>query len=137
MGIKTTIGSQGCISEDVGSADSSLVILTKQSVGPQIFSFSNGINVSLSEKMTVICPTSSAGITASLPTISTANVGREFRVMVGTGSADRVLLSASNAIRPGSTNTLTFSGSHSTVDVMAVSSSIGFYWHIVNTNNNL
>lgn len=138
MGIKTTIGSQGCVSEDVGALDSSCVITAKQSVtAPQIFSFSNGINVSLVERFTVISPTSSVGMTASLPVISTANVGRQFTVLVGTGSVDKVLLSASNAIRPGAANTLTFSGSHATVEVMAVSSAIGSYWHITNTNNNL
>ena len=135
MGIKTTIDSRGVISEEV-VGDSTFGVTLKQTVHPvQNYSFNN-TNVTLSSnKFTVICPTSSLGITASLPVIAVATLGKEFCLMTGTGSNDQILVTASNGIRPGSTWTLTYSGSHATIGFMAVSSSIGYYWHTTNKVN--
>lgn len=139
MGIKVTIDDRG-VFQEYTEASSSFQLGTgiKQTGTAQNNFVASRQNVTFnSDQYVVILPTSSLGITGTLPSIVDGNLGTRYTVLVGTGSNDRVMLSGTNQINPGGAYTYVFSGSYSSVAVMAVSGTVGYYWHVLNAQGTL
>jgi hypothetical protein len=75
-------------------------------------------------------PSAAAGVTASLPAISSDTIGTMFSILKNAGT-NPVLISGSNSITDGGAWTVAISTAGQTYKVMAISGTNGYYWHVV------
>jgi len=132
MAIKTTIGPKGVVSTNIAGNQDIVVVQTQQQNSVTTFDVSGSGNGAVTP-FTLFQP-SAAGVTASLPVITSANLGTEVWILKASGSASTLplLVTASNKI-DGGPWTLVTSASCAALHVLSTSSSlgVGFNWHIL------
>ena len=126
MGIKTTIGAQGVVSEKTAASTDQLVM--NAPVKNKVSVFAAGVSATVSDPFNLFNP-AAAGVTGSLPSISTEVVGSAFTFLKNPGTTP-LLVSASNPITDGGAWTVVAATAGQTYRVMAVSGTSGFYWHV-------
>ena len=127
MGLKTTIGAQGVVTEKTTSTTDQLVM--NAPVKNKVTVFGAGESATVSDPFSLFRP-AAAGCTGSLPAISSDTVGTSFTFLKNAGTTP-LLVSASNSITDGGAWTVVAATAGQTYAVMAVSGTNGFYWHVV------
>jgi hypothetical protein len=127
MGLRTTIGAQGVVTDKTTSTTDQLVL--NAPVKNKVTVFGAGVSATVSDPFSLFNP-AAAGVTGSLPAISSADVGNTFTFLKNAGT-NPLLVSASNAITDGGAWTVVAATAGQTYKVMAVSGVNGFYWHVV------
>jgi len=132
MGFKTTFSNdKGIVTEPTSGA--SKIVFSSVEMETQKFTVTvvdEDANATVSSPFTLFRPTAAAGVTASLPAISTANIGTMYSILKNAGT-NPVLVSGTNNITDGGDWDVAISTAGQTYKVMAVSGSNGFYWHVV------
>ena len=131
MGLKTTIGPNGVVTENV-AGDSTVVMSVKNESAPinAVTFVSAAGNATVTGPFTFMNP--STPVTATLPSITAARVGTEYWVIKNSGSQP-CMISASNAFDGGNW-TMVMSGAYHCVHTVAVSGALGFYWQVLLNN---
>ena len=129
MGIKTVIGPQGVVETRVAGNDELVICsITKKTITV----ISESGNASVSDHSTLFRPMNTAGVTASLPSISDANVGYEYLVIKNSGSNPMLLSGTAPIIgSPGvavGAWACAVSQSGGRYSCLAISGSTGFHW---------
>lgn len=119
MGIKTTVNYKGIFSERADSDSFHLDVKSHKDV--QNFAAGSGGAIT---KSVAVLEASVAGVTASLPDISSENVGLEV-VVINANLTQDLMVSASNPIDFG---TFTFVVPEESGTFLAISSSAGYGW---------
>jgi len=127
MGLKTTIGAQGVVTEKTTSTTDQLVM--NAPVKNKVTVFGAGVSATVTDPFSLFNP-AAAGVTGSLPAISNGDVGNTFTFLKNAGTTP-LLVSASNAITDGGAWTVVAATAGQTYSVMAVSGVNGYYWHVV------
>jgi len=137
--IKTTIDERGVIQEDQkGGSDTTTEIDVDVKLGGKLKSplhqpvLETGADedVTVSQPVTWVYPDSAAGMTASLPTITSASVGKQFLILKNSGS-NPCLVSGAQGITEGGSWDYAIDSSRAFC-VMAASGSAGvYYWHVL------
>lgn len=132
MGVRTKVSDKGVFSEKI-SGDDEFVIDVKKENKLKVHDPAGHPTVqSASLPVVLFQPTSSAGVTASLPEINDGNLGMTVHILTD-DTSNEVLISGSGNQIDGS-NTVTNTTSFGTVSLVAVSSSnSGRYWHQLST----
>jgi hypothetical protein len=133
MGFKTTFSNtKGVFTESV-DGDSVVVFDSVKQTAPMVMSVTvvdvDG-NATVSAPYTLFRPSTAAGVTASLPAISTANIGTMYAILKNAGT-NPVLVSGTNNVTDGGDWDVVISTAGQTYKVLATSGSNGFYWHVV------
>lgn len=103
MAVKNTIGSTGFVTTKLASGRDQLDLGNAETINPPLFKVSSGsISLELVDPVTTI----PKGVTASLPSLSNAIVGRQFILVMtasgpGVGIAADSMLSGTNMINGG------------------------------------
>lgn len=131
MGIKTVIGPQGVVQTRVGGNDELVVsALTKKTITV----VSESGHASVSDHTTLFRPMNTAGVTASLPGISSDNVGYEYLVLKNSGSNPMLLSGTSPIIgTPGvavGSWACAVSQSGGRYSCLAISGTTGYQWFV-------
>lgn len=128
MGIRTTIGTQGVVSEKTAATTDQLVM--NAPVKNKVTVFGAGVSATVTDPYSLFNP-AAAGVTGSLPAISSDNIGSTYVFLKNSGS-NPLLVSGTNPIS-FETNTWTavVNTTNQTYKVMAVSGTLGYYWHVV------
>lgn len=126
MAIKTTVEARGVLSEEATKG-------TIDIVTPRKYVYSETSVSAGDTEYVVLAPATAAGLTGSLPAISSAILGKMYTI--ATGNTNPVLVSGSNNISSGSTGfTHTISTHFGSLTVMAMSSSGGgLFWQKLNS----
>ena len=130
MGIKTTVGAQGVVSEKV-AGDDEVVISVK--VKRETTNFPNTTTTaSLTTETVAVFEAATDDVVVQLPTVGSANVGLEFTVINADVSNDLILSGATGqGIDSG---TLLFTVAEESATIMAVSSALdGYAWIVTST----
>lgn len=131
MGLKTVIGSQGVVTTRVGGSDELVVnTVTKKTITV----VSESGNATVSAAATLFRPMNTAGVTASLPSISDATVGYEYLVLKNSGSNPMLLSGTSPIIGTVGVAvgawTCPVSQSGGKYSCLAISGSTGYIWFV-------
>jgi len=134
MGIKIVVNSSGLYQVPVaGSSVQFEMPNVVESMGPltpaQVGVTGSGVTAG-SNSYVLVQPTS-GHLTASLPAITAGLVGRQYTFMNTNATHDMVLSGTNNV--GGVTWERAFTNAYSSATVMAVSSSGGFYWHVISS----
>jgi hypothetical protein len=133
--VKTTIDDRGVIQE-AGSGVTVNVPATISSVAQQIITYvSATADATVSGPVTYMTPTTAQGVTASLPTITAATLGKEYTILKNSGSNPCLISGATGqSITDGGALTLNVNTSRA-VRLMSVASGSAdsgvFYWHVI------
>jgi hypothetical protein len=134
MGIKIVVNSSGLFQVPVaGSSVQFEMPNVVESMGPltppSVVAEDDGVTAG-GASFVLLQPASNA-VTASLPAITAGLVGRQYTFMNTDATQDMVLSGTNNV--GGVTWERAFANAYSTATVMAVSSSGGFYWHVISS----
>ena len=134
MALKTTIGPNGVVTEAVAGSQDELVLNVGKTLDTvrSVVSASATVNLDLGTTTLLIAP-AAAGVTCSLPDLSTGNAGQTIRLLHDV-NGEEVLVSGSAANTIDGGATLSTSGAYGILEVMGVpsgDSGEGFHWHIL------
>ena len=128
MGIKTTVGAQGVVSEKVSGNDELFVsVKTKRET-------TNFVNTTLTASLTTetvaVFEATSDDVVVTLPAVGAANVGLEFTV-INADVANNLTLSGATG-QPIDSDTLIYTVVSESATIMAVSSALdGYAWTVL------
>jgi len=128
MGVKTTIGPKGVVTEKT-TATTDQVVLTSSKRQNAVTVIDAATSATVSTRYTLFRP-AAAGVTGSLPVITSTDVGTEFVFLKNAGTTP-LLVSGANPITDGGAWTVVAATAGQTYKVMAVSGTNGFYWHVL------
>lgn len=134
MGIKIVVNSSGLYQVPVaGSSVQFEMPNVVESMGPLTppVVVTEDAGVTAGATTFVLLQPASNAVTASLPAITAGIVGRTYTFMNTDGTQDMVLSGTNNI--SGTAWERAFANAYSTATVMAVSSSGGFYWHVISS----
>lgn len=127
--VKVTIDSRGVVQETGSGTYIDVPVVISTAPQKTLTKVSAAGDATISGPLTHMNSTTAAGVTASLPTITAAMLGKEYIILKSSGS-NPCLISGTQGITEGGAWTLNVDTSRA-VTLMAATGSTAMYWHVL------